>query len=299
MATYNRAHLIPETLRAIADQSHTGFECLIIDDGSTDTTQDVINNLKLGERFMYLKRPPKYAKGPSGCRNFGLDLCSGNYIIFFDDDDIPHPENLEICLNAITSGKYDYCRYLRAAFRGDFHYDFDQKKDFDSFEIQGKKGVLDLLSQRLPFNCCAVLWKSHCFDQVRFHKELMYADDRECYQRILVNGAVGISIDKTLFYARKHDASSTGKSSDKNSKEYKSIIKALKLVICNIADHHWLDKRFAKFFAWEAARLGSNSIYKCLVSQKNLSLKNRFLAFFTYYGSPVIKAKIKIQKKFT
>ncbi len=297
MATYNRAHLIPETLKAIQNQSYANFECIIVDDGSTDSTAKIIKELNLDSRFKYSKRSENYTKGPSGCRNFGLDRASGNYVIFFDDDDIPHPINLELCVNEINKDNYDFCRYQRKVFYEDFHYNFNLNQNFNSFIIKEKEGVLNLLSQRTPFNCCAVMWDKKCFKNVRFNEQLVYAEEWECFQRILVNGAVGISIDKTLFFARKHISSSTGSSSNKNSKQYKSILDAVKMVIPNISKNGLMEAEFVKFFAWESVRYDDKSIFKCLLSQP-LSFKNKIIAYRTYYFSPFIKQKIKLKKKF-
>ena len=75
MATYNRAHFIVETLESIQTQSFKDWECLIIDDGATDDTNEIINPiLKEDHRFQFLKRPESYKKGLPGCRNFGLDI---------------------------------------------------------------------------------------------------------------------------------------------------------------------------------------------------------------------------------
>ena len=102
MATYNRAHFIVETLRSIQNQIFESWECLIIDDGGTDNTLEIITSiLNKDSRFKFLKRPDNYKKGLPGCRNYGIDLAQGDYIIFFDDDDIVHPENLKINLEVI------------------------------------------------------------------------------------------------------------------------------------------------------------------------------------------------------
>ena len=136
MATYNRAHFILETLRSIQEQTFSDWECLIVDDGGTDNTVDVISSVLLNDkRFKFFKRPESYLKGLPGCRNFGLDIAAGKYIIFFDDDDIVHPWNLEICSEELANKQLDFCRYLREVFVGDFHYNFDYKNQYNSFCI--------------------------------------------------------------------------------------------------------------------------------------------------------------------
>ena len=83
MATYNRAHFIAETLETITAQTFENWECLVIDDGGTDNTNEIINSiLEQDNRFQFLKRPDRYKKGLAGCRNYGLDLAKGDCVIF-------------------------------------------------------------------------------------------------------------------------------------------------------------------------------------------------------------------------
>jgi glycosyltransferase involved in cell wall biosynthesis len=90
MATYNRAHFIVETLVSIQNQTFLDWECIIVDDGGTDNTKEVIKPIiEEDKRFLYVQRDDIYQKGLPGCRNNGLDIAKGDYIIFFDDDDIP------------------------------------------------------------------------------------------------------------------------------------------------------------------------------------------------------------------
>ena len=109
MATFNRAHFIVETLNSIQNQTFNNFECLIIDDGSTDNTVEVITPfLENDKRFKYYKRTPNYNKGLPGSRNYGLDLAKGDFIIFFDDDDYIHSKNLEININVLQNNDFDF-----------------------------------------------------------------------------------------------------------------------------------------------------------------------------------------------
>ncbi len=109
MATFNRAHLIKDTLESIKNQSYENFECLIIDDGGQDHTKTVVEEfISADKRFSYIVRPDKYKKGLPGCRNFGLDICNGDYVIFFDDDDIVHHNNLGINLNLLKDPEFDF-----------------------------------------------------------------------------------------------------------------------------------------------------------------------------------------------
>lgn len=87
--TYNRAHFIGETLGSIISQTYQNWECIIIDDGSTDNTHEVIEGyVKKDARFQYLHRPENLPKGGNAARNYGFQISKGEYIQWFDDDDV-------------------------------------------------------------------------------------------------------------------------------------------------------------------------------------------------------------------
>ena len=91
--TYNRAHLISETLDSVLAQTYHNWECIIVDDGSTDNTDEVVGDyVKKDSRFKYYHRPENILKGASPCRNFGFVNSKGTNIIFLDSDDwiLPH-----------------------------------------------------------------------------------------------------------------------------------------------------------------------------------------------------------------
>ena len=136
MATYNRAHFIVETLHSIIKQTHAHWECIIVDDGGNDNTAEVISPiLEKDARFTFSRRNDTYQKGLPGCRNYGIDKATGDFIIFFDDDDIAHPQNLEICVHELSTKDISFCRYIRKTFTGDFDYNFDYSKEYTSFYI--------------------------------------------------------------------------------------------------------------------------------------------------------------------
>ena len=248
MATYNRAHFIVESLLSIQKQTFLDWECLIIDDGGTDNTAEVIKPLLEKDiRFKYYKREDKHLKGLPGCRNQGLDLAKGDYIIFFDDDDIPHPQNLELCVAELSNKDVSFCRYIREVFTGDFDYTFDYSKDFTHFYID-KKDIQKMLNNELQFNSCAVMWKKVCFKENRFVETLMYVEEWELYSRIVSSGFIGISINKCLFYGRKHPESNTGEFYRDNPVRRASYADAILLVVKNLKEKNLLTYSLKRYF---------------------------------------------------
>ncbi|SFI24266.1 glycosyltransferase family 2 protein [Halpernia frigidisoli] len=106
---YNRANLIVETLESIVAQTYKNWECLIIDDGSKDNSIEVINNfIAVDHRFKLYERDAKSPKGANSCRNIGAKKAKGDYIIYFDSDDLMLENHLEIKINTIKSHNYDF-----------------------------------------------------------------------------------------------------------------------------------------------------------------------------------------------
>lgn len=102
--TYNRAHLIGETLDSVLAQTYINWECIIVDDRSTDDTKEVIDSYLYGDvRFSYFKRPEKYFKGASSCRNYGFEKSQGKYIQWIDDDDMISINKIEFQVNILES----------------------------------------------------------------------------------------------------------------------------------------------------------------------------------------------------
>ena len=109
---YNRATLIGETLESIIAQTFVDWECIIVDDVSTDNSLEIINNYSIkDQRFNLILRDSKSPKGANSCRNIGLKEAKGDYIIFFDRDDLMTENHLEKKVEAII--KYD-CDFVIA-----------------------------------------------------------------------------------------------------------------------------------------------------------------------------------------
>lgn len=89
--TYNRAHLIKESLQSVLKQTLQPYEIIVVDDFSTDNTEEVIKSLN-SPLIKYVKNQRK--KGANGARNTGILMAQGEYIAFHDSDDIWLPEKL-------------------------------------------------------------------------------------------------------------------------------------------------------------------------------------------------------------
>lgn len=295
MATYNRAHFIVESLTAIQNQTYESWECLIVDDGGTDNTVAVITQiLEKDNRFHYIKRTDQYQKGLPGCRNNGLDLAKGEYIIFFDDDDIAHPQNLEICVSEFKKRNIFFCRYIREVFLDVFHYRFDYSTVYTSFYID-KKDIERMLNNDLPFNSCAIMWKAECFENNRYAEYLMYAEEWELYSRIVSLGFSGISINKSLFFGRKHSHSNTGEFYRRDPIRRESNIKAILLVVQNLKEKELISYSLKRYFIAMALDFEEYNLFEKVLYILDLPTfeKLKWRIFYTVLPFRLILYKMK------
>lgn len=89
--TYNRAHLIERSARSVLNQTYRDLELIIVDDGSTDETEQIVKSID-DSRLLYIKQQNA---GACAARNNGIEHAKGEYIAFHDSDDVWHADKLE------------------------------------------------------------------------------------------------------------------------------------------------------------------------------------------------------------
>ena len=90
--TYNRAHLVGRAIRSVLNQTYQDFEIIVVDDGSTDNTEEVVKSFN-DPRIRYIRHEKN--RGGSAACNTGIRAARGEYIAFQDSDDEWLPEKLE------------------------------------------------------------------------------------------------------------------------------------------------------------------------------------------------------------
>ncbi|MCP2520499.1 glycosyltransferase [Candidatus Aminicenantes bacterium AC-708-M15] len=96
--TYNRASFLKEAIESVLNQEYSDFELIIIDDGSTDNTKEIIKQYEGKLKYYYQSH-----KGVSPARNAGLKLARGDFIAFLDSDDLWKKEKLKIQVEFMKS----------------------------------------------------------------------------------------------------------------------------------------------------------------------------------------------------
>jgi glycosyltransferase involved in cell wall biosynthesis len=176
--SYNSARYLEEAVASVFSQTYPTLECIVVDDGSTDNTQEVLR--QLASRYPCLKAATKTNGGPSSARNLGLRLCSGDFVSFLDADDVLLPEKIE-----------RQCKYLNDHADVDFVYgdylivtERLQPVARFSAEMPRKLHPLDALCYRNWFNPLVPLLRRSVVERVgEFDEELAAAEDWDYWIR--------------------------------------------------------------------------------------------------------------------
>ena len=180
--TYNRAHLIERSIKSVLNQTYRDFELLIIDDGSTDNTEEVVAQFE-DERIRYIKCEQN--GGASKARNRGIAEARYEYIAFQDSDDEWHADKLEKQMKAMQEAAEDvglvYCEYFYHGLNGVEDYWPDRK-----IPLEEKSGYIfpRLLKGNLV-GTPTMLVKRECFERVGvFNENFPCFEDWELVLRI-------------------------------------------------------------------------------------------------------------------
>jgi glycosyltransferase involved in cell wall biosynthesis len=98
--TYNRATLLSDTIKSVQNQTYTKWECIVVDDGSTDNTKEIVESLILKDnrvKYVYQENAER-----SAARNNGIHNSSGDYICFLDSDDLFEENHLDLLAKEIN-----------------------------------------------------------------------------------------------------------------------------------------------------------------------------------------------------
>ncbi|HEA29140.1 MAG TPA: glycosyltransferase family 2 protein [Leeuwenhoekiella sp.] len=185
--TYNRAHLIGQTLDSVLDQTYTHWECIVVDDGSNDYTDELLElYTERDSRIKYHHRPADRLKGANACRNYGFELSKGAYIQWFDSDDLMLNSMLESRTSQLVKySKIDFVVSSMGLLDG-INRIIDHKKNPEISE-NGYIIKMFLVGAYLPYNVSRTLYKRSVVQQISFNEFLQRFQDVDFNLKLLIN----------------------------------------------------------------------------------------------------------------
>ncbi len=202
--SYNYAHFLPDTIDSVLQQPGDDYELIVINDGSTDNTEEVIETLLSGtdKRFRYYSQQNT---GLPGTRNRGIELAKGQYIMCLDSDDKLTPDALNAFRRAIKNNSKAAMiigRYNSVTPDG-------KSKERCLWSLTGsREGNFSqyLLNTSVSLLCSAVLFRRDVFESYQFPSHIRQCEDEPVFAFAFANFDVA-KIDKIVSEIQKHDDS--------------------------------------------------------------------------------------------
>jgi len=267
--TYNRSALLREAIDSVLAQTFSNWELIIVDDGSTDNTVELIHAIQ--DPRIHIFTVP-HCGNIATLRNIGVQKSAGNWISFLDSDDLWVPEKLEIQLAAMKKNTNQWC------------YGGFELMDETGITIPSKYGVYypfsgwiirKIITYEATANISSIVLLRSLFDEVggfNSDPELFCREDYEFVLRLALY-AEALAVDSVLVRIREHRNRTTNtltNGPERTANVYKHFY-----TTCNNKDIKPLvQKQYARHLA-EAA-------------EKNLSQKKYFRAI-KYFTKAIIK----------
>lgn len=288
--TYNRAHLISETLNSIIEQNYQNWECIIIDDESTDNTEQIITEFSLKyPAIQYFKRPTHLSKGPNSCRNYGFSKSKGTIINWFDSDDLFLPSAFQNLVKAFTENVDVVVAKLEII-------DFENNKKIKENKIQSNQIIEDYFMGKIAFYVCGPFWSREFINKQSslFDVALRNLDDWDFNLRMVYQNPKINYLNQVIMQYRFHQDSLSQEIQKFNFTEIQSEIYAREKFLQIINEDKHVNKsvlldfytKRCQFFLREALLKKHPKKYYVLFKTLNLQLRNhRFLsAIKTFFG---------------
>lgn len=270
--TYNAAAYVEESLRSILNQTFSEFEYLIIDDGSTDETAEIVTSYSARDnriRFHSLETN----RGPATARNIGIELATGKWIAILDSDDVALPTRLEqqlayvaadpgivllgsACIE-IDAGGHVIKTHHYPSRHSDLVYRLERSQAFP------------------PHSSC--LYNTHAVRRLGgFNLRFTQAEDLDLWQRLGETGKLA-SLPQPLLKIRKHSRNISHHNRGKTQ-----IAMAVMANTCHfLRVHYGIDPSqehegaWSEFSAWVMRRLEHEGVYT--MRQQWSQLRERYL----------------------
>ncbi len=209
---YNVEKYLRQCLDSIMNQTYQKFECLLINDGSSDNSAEICREyVSKDSRFKYFE---KENGGVSSARNLGIECSRGAYITFIDSDDWVESDYLEVLYRALLEEQADIaistykqfnmddnCYYLHSYQRG---YD---RKVFTNAELVDSLPLLYRYDSTYNFVSCKLVSRE-ILKYIRFNLSTSYGEDMEFWNKVFLISKKIVYVNKdTYIYRTTHDNS--------------------------------------------------------------------------------------------
>lgn len=268
MPVYNAEKYISEAIESVCNQSYENWELLIVDDGSTDHSAEIIG--AYSQKDVRIKVFHQKNEGVSAARNYAIDKSNGEYITFIDGDDVYHTARLERMLQVFEQTQTcDLVISRHQEFKGKLH--INESVCRGRITVSGDEILKRVVSDYKNHFMCNTMVRSSIakkeqFASIRFAEDFCYIRDCACHCRQMA------ILDEVLYFYRRdnENAMTSHLFSEKYIQDYMGLVENT-YQFC--VDHRLEDAFFKKTVAHEYAQ-NSMRIRKCTSYSKFVDCMN-------------------------
>lgn len=205
---YNVERYVEQCIRSIMGQSYNNIEIIAVDDGSPDNSPQILD--KLANEDCRIKVIHKQNAGVSAARNSGLDVASGDYIVFVDGDDYLAPDYVDYMLNLACEDNSDFVMSQNC-----YTKENEPQISKDKIQIMSPSEATALLiSPRVIVGCWNKMFKREFINNfaLSFSTTLFYGEGLTFITKASqIANSVTVGNRKVYYYRRNNEASATSK----------------------------------------------------------------------------------------
>jgi len=228
---YNVEEYIEECINSVLKQTYNNIEVIVIDDGSTDSSLDIVKEYSDKNLFVYEHTSNK---GQAAARNLGIELSKGEYILFVDADDLIRKDAVEILINETLKYDVSIIRFNAISFYDQTDEDFiegayNSTKYLSESIIYNQKNMKDFY---LSYTASPVLYiVKRAFllqNNIRFFEGIIHED--ELFTSVLyLHISSAKYVDQNLYKRRyRKDSTTMDKSEQQLKKSFSSYVRIIK-----------------------------------------------------------------------
>ncbi|MGA2069772.1 MAG: glycosyltransferase family A protein [Sedimentisphaerales bacterium] len=202
IATYNRSKLLKECINCLLAQTYRNIEVIVVDDGSTDDTQMMVTDM--AQKHNNIRYYPRPHAGAPATRNFGLEQAHGEYIGFFDSDDLWPANYIETMVKSLQATP-------------DFDAAYSDIMQMVDGKISGRYITIekpptghitaDLFFRERPFNLpSSTIFRKSAFSGIFWEEKTGNCDDLDVFLRISTKSKFMYVPDVYMMYRKTEDS---------------------------------------------------------------------------------------------
>lgn len=193
MPSYNSAKFIPTTIESVLNQAYQNWEMIIVDDTSSDSSNDIIDDFIQRDNRIKLIKLDKNS-GPAIARNRAIEEAKGRYIAFLDSDDLWTPDKLSKQISFMQ--KHD----VALSYTGYYRIEEASGEIIDRIYVPKKVNYSELLKQNI-IGCLTVIYDTEKIGKV-YMPDILKRQDFGLWLKILKKVPYAYGLDEPLAYYR-------------------------------------------------------------------------------------------------